>query len=64
MDLDVFYNHIVHILRPKNTESDEPELNNIGEKSQGKNELILYNTIINAGLNQIDDMMERFVPIL
>ena len=64
MDLDVFYNHIVHFLRPKNTESDEPELNNIGEKSQGKNELILYNTIINAGLNQIDDMMERFVPIL
>ena len=41
------YNYAVHILRPKNTESDEPYLKNIGEKSQYNNEIILHNTIIN-----------------
>ena len=39
-------NYPVHILRSQNTESGEPELNNIGEKYQDKNELILSNTII------------------
>ena len=45
--LRIFYNYAVHILRPKNTESGEPELNIIGEKPQGNSELILHNTIIN-----------------
>ena len=58
MDLNVFYNFSVHILRPQNAESGEPELNNVGEKYQDKNELICHNTIINARWNQINDMIQ------
>ena len=63
MDLNGFYNHAVHILRPKITESGEPELNNIGEKYQDKNELIIYNTITNLIWNQIADMIQGFDPL-
>ena len=49
MELNGLYNYAAHILRPKNTESGEPELKNVGQKSQYKNELIINNTIINAG---------------
>ena len=31
------YNYAAHIIRPQNTEIGEPELNNVGEKSQDKN---------------------------
>ena len=41
------YNYAAHILISQNTESGEPELNNIGEKPQYKNELVIHNTIIN-----------------
>ena len=58
------YNYAAHILRPKNTESGESELNNIREKYQYKNELILHKTIINARWNQIADMMQGFAPLL
>ena len=47
MDLNGFYNYSMHILRPKQYESGEPELNNVGDKSQDMNEPILHNTIIN-----------------
>ena len=47
MELNVFYNYTVQILRPQSTESGEPELNNVGEKYQDNNELILHNNIIN-----------------
>ena len=40
MDLNRFHNYTVHILEPRNTESSEPELNNIVEKSQDKNTII------------------------
>ena len=63
MDLNRFYIYAVRILRPQNTESGEPELNIVGEKSQDKNEIILRNTIINAKWNQIDDMMQGFFPL-
>ena len=48
VNISIFYNYAVHILRPQNTQSGEPELNNIGEKPQGENEIILHNTIVNA----------------
>ena len=60
VDFNTFYNYAAHILRPQNTESGEPELNNVGEKSQDKNELIFHNTIINAIWNQITDTMQGF----
>ena len=63
MDLKVFYKYAVNILRPKNTESGEPELKNAGEKSQDKNDIVIHNTIINAGWQQIPDMIQRFLPI-
>ena len=61
--LNGFYNYDVHILRPQNIESGEPELNNVGEKSQDNNELILQNTIINEGWNKITDMIQEFTPL-
>ena len=63
MELNRFYNYAAHILRPQNNESGEPELNNVGEKSQYKNELIIHNTIIYTILNKISDMIQGFVPI-
>ena len=47
MDLNRFYNYAANIRIPENTESGEPELNNVGEKYQDNNELILHNNIIN-----------------
>ena len=64
MDIKVFYKHAVHILRPQNNESGEPELKTFGDKSQDKNELILHNTIINVRWHQITDMIQEFVPLL
>ena len=49
MEINTFYNYNAHNLRPKNTESGKPELKNVGDKSQDKNELVLCNTIINSG---------------
>ena len=50
VELNRVYKQDVNILRPKNTdtESGEPELNSIGDKSQDNNELIHHNTSINA----------------
>ena len=36
------------IIGPQNNVSGEPELNNVGDKSQDKNKLILHKNIINA----------------
>ena len=63
MDLNIFYNYYAHILRPQNIESGKPELKNIGEKPQDKNEIIIHKTIVNSKLNQITDMMQGFVPL-
>ena len=63
MELNRSYNCAVHILSSQNTESGEPELNNIGKKPQDKNEFIIHNTIINVGRNQITDMMQGFTPL-
>ena len=63
MDFNQFYNYDVHILRPQSTEIGEPELNNVRKKSQDKNELILHNTIIIAGWNQISDTIQGFSPL-
>ena len=64
MELNVFYKYAVHILIPQNTESGEPQLNNVVEKIQDNNEFIIHNTIINARWNQITDMIQGFVPLL
>ena len=63
MEIKLFYKYAVYILRPQNTESGEPELKNVGEKYQYKNDLILHNTIINARWNQITDTIQGFVPL-
>ena len=63
MDLIIFYNYYVHILRPKNTESGEPELKNVGEKYQDRKKIILHKNIINTGQKQINDMIQGFEPI-
>ena len=63
MELNIFYNYAAHILRPKNTESVEQELNNVGEKHQDSNYLILQNNIINEIWDQIADMIQGFVPL-
>ena len=54
----------MHILRSQNTESGEPELNNIGEKYQDKNELILRNTIIYTRLKKTIDKNSGVWPHL
>ena len=58
-----FYIYAVHIIRPQNTESGEPDLNNVEEKSQYKNELVINNTIINARWNKITGTIQGFVPL-
>ena len=63
MEVNVLDNYDVHILRPQNAESGEPEFKNAGDKSQDNNDLILYNTIINAKWNQINDIIQGFVPL-
>ena len=57
MDINGFDNYSVHILRPQNTESDELQLNLIGDKYQDKNDFILHNNLSDAILNQITDMI-------
>ena len=49
---------------PNTTKIVEPELDNVGEKPQDNNELIIHNTVINSIWNQIADTMQGFVPIL
>ena len=51
VDINRVLKYAVHILRPQNIESVEPELKNIGDKSQDNNEIVLHNNIINARLN-------------
>ena len=63
MEINGFYNYDVHILRPQNTEIGVPELKNVGDKSQDKNDFIFHNIIISARWNQIDDMRQGFVPL-
>ena len=60
MDLNGFYNYAVHILRPQNTKSGEPGLNNAGEKAKDKNDIILHNNFINARWNQITDLTPSY----
>ena len=47
-DLNGFDNYCVNTLGPQTTESGEPEINNIGEKTQYKNESIIHTNISNA----------------
>ena len=63
MDINRFYNYSVHIQRPQNTETGEPELKNVGEKPQDNSELVNHSTIINAIWQQIYDMIQGFVPL-
>ena len=63
MELKIFYNYSVHIIRPQNNESGEPELRSIEDKTQDNTELIIHNTIINSRQNQITDMIQGFSPL-
>ena len=58
LDLNGFYNYSVHFLRPKNNKSGEPEINNIGDKLQDKNDFIIHNVFSDEILNQIIYMIE------
>ena len=49
MDPNVFDNYAIHFLRPQNTESVKPDLNNIGDKYQHNNELVIHNDLSDAG---------------
>ena len=49
-----------NVLRLQNSENGEPEINNIGEKSQDNNKFILHKNIINTRGNQITDMIQEF----
>ena len=42
MEINRFEKFAVHVLRPKNTESGEPEIKQIGDKLQDKNAFIIY----------------------
>ena len=46
--LNGFDNYSVNVLRPQNTESVKPELNDIGVKYLDKNELMLHNSLNDA----------------
>ena len=48
MEINLFDNYNVQVLRPKNTESGEPEINNIGWNFQESNDFIIHNNIINV----------------
>ena len=63
MELKGLYKYSLHILRPQNTEIGGPELNNVGDKSQDNNELILHNTTINSISNQITAMIQGVGPL-
>ena len=58
MDIKVFDNNSVYVLRPRNSGSGELEINNTGEKYQDKNEHILHNYISDERWNQITDMIK------
>ena len=62
VDINVFHNYAAHSLRLQNTRNGEPELKNIWEKSQDKNDLIFHNTIIYEIWNQISDIIHWFGP--
>ena len=63
MEFIRLYKYAVQILGPQNTESGEPELKNVGDKYQDKTELIIHETIINAGWNQVTNMIQWFAPL-
>ena len=58
VELDVFDNHDLHVLRLINTKSGELDLKNIREKSQEKNEFIIYNVLSDSILKQSLNMTE------
>ena len=64
MEFNGFYNYDVHIQRPQNNESGEPELKNVGEKFQDNNDIIIHKNIINPRLNQSTDMVQGPPPLL
>ena len=49
----------MHVLRPQNNESGNIKLNNIGEKCQDNNELMIHNDISNTGCKEIMDMIKE-----
>ena len=53
VELNRFYKYDVHILGSQNAESGESELKNV---------VIIYDTIINARWNQVDDMIQGYTP--
>ena len=48
----------MHIIIPQNTESGEPEIKNIGDKFQDKNELIIRNNLISERGKQNTDIIQ------
>ena len=48
----------MHILRPQNNESAEPELNKTREKYHNNNELVIHTDISNTRCKKIIDMIK------
>ena len=64
VELNVFDNYAVHILITRNTESGDPDVKKIGEKSQNKNGFIIHNAISNERRNKIIGMIEEIEPLI
>ena len=64
VEINGFDIYTVYSLRPQNTESCNPEINNTGGKFQDKNNSILCNDISNSIWNQIIDRIQWFDPPL
>ena len=54
----------MHVLRPRNNKSGEPELNNIGYKLQDMNNSIICDSLSDARLNRILGMIEEIDPLI
>ena len=63
MEINGFKNYDMHVLRPQNTKNGELEINKIWEKDRGNNEFIFHNNLINARVNQINDMVQEVEPL-
>ena len=59
VEVNRFDKYAMCVLRPNNTDSSEPELENIGENFHGNNDSIIHNDLSDARWNQILDTIEE-----
>ena len=59
VDFNVFENYSMHVLRPPNIETGEPELKIVSDKYQYKDKFILKNQISGVKWNQISGTIKE-----